>query len=174
MQDRKRVSTCVGLLLVGLLALAPRSASAAESEEQAVRRAVDGFYTSLNAMFQGDPKPAKAVWAHGDDVTFLGADGKFNVGWEQTYASWEKMAALKMGGQVRPTRVQVNLGQNLAVAHSYVTGAYEPGQQAEKVELRATSIFRKEAGSWKMIGHHADISRLLLEREREVAHVEQR
>ena len=28
--------------------------------------------------------------------------------------------------------------------------------KVEKVKLRATSIFRKEAGLWKMVGHQTD------------------
>jgi ketosteroid isomerase-like protein len=29
--------------------------------------------------------------------------------------------------------------------------------KSKKVSIRATSLFRKESGKWKMIGHHTDL-----------------
>jgi ketosteroid isomerase-like protein len=43
-----------------------------------------------------------------------------------------------------------------------VLSDYEVGQNTNangkiaRVKLRATNIFRKEAGAWKMVGHHTD------------------
>ena len=44
-----------------------------------------------------------------------------------------------------------------------IASNYEIGQNVatdctpEKVTIRATNVFRKENGSWKMIGHHTDL-----------------
>ena len=36
------------------------STVASVSEDQEVKKALDGFYASLNAMLQGNPEPAKS------------------------------------------------------------------------------------------------------------------
>ena len=82
-----------GWILISIFAVV--SLFAAESawasdEKEAVRKALDGFYSSLNAMFKGDATAAKEVWSHSDDVAYMGADGNFNIGWEAMYADWEK------------------------------------------------------------------------------------
>ncbi len=50
-----------------------------------------------------------------------------------------------------------------------VPAVFEKGQnvdaegRTQKVSIRATSLFRKEDGRWKMIGHHSDLLTFLAE-----------
>jgi ketosteroid isomerase-like protein len=129
----------------------------AAGDLQAVKKANQEFYAALNAMLEGDPQPVEKVFWHTDDVVFMGADGGYQVGWKDTYASWEKMAALKLGGKVEPAEVKLAVGANLAVAHSYVTGFHVVRGVREEIKVRATSVFRKEGDVWKMMSHHVDL-----------------
>ncbi len=124
---------------------------------EAVRLAVDGFYTALNAMFRGDLGPMDAVWSHADDVTYLGPGGDFRVGWNEVLKSWQEQAEMRLGGAVAPVDIHVNAGATIAVVQNREVGetAHSPDKPA-KVSLRATNIFRKEGDAWKMISHHAD------------------
>lgn len=36
-------------------------------------------------MLNGDPKPFIDLYAHGEDVTYMGAEGTYRVGWDATY-----------------------------------------------------------------------------------------
>jgi ketosteroid isomerase-like protein len=148
------------LLIVLLMAvcLMPANASrASDQDEAAVRKATAQFYTALNAMLQGDPAPAKEVWSHSKDVTYMGADGGYRVGWDKTFADWKVQADLKIGGRVEPSEVRITVGKDMAVAHNYVNAERKTAKgQREKTVLRATSVFRKEGGKWKMIGHHTE------------------
>ena len=129
-----------------------------DNEEQAVRLALDGFYASLNSMLLGDPLPAKAVWSHSEDIAYMGADGGYQVGWEAMYADWVKQANVNIGGQVVHSDIVVNLGKYIAVTHQLVRSADVEADSIEKdAFLRASSVFRKEEGRWKMIGHHVDV-----------------
>jgi ketosteroid isomerase-like protein len=88
----------------------------------------------------------------------MGPTGGFQVGWSQVQASWEAQAAMKLGGHVDATEVKINAGEDLAVMHNYEKGENKGADgKPETVLIRATSIFRKEKGEWKMIGHHTDL-----------------
>ncbi len=128
-----------------------------QSDMTAVAEAVAGFYAALNTIFKGDLGPMLGVWSHADDVTYMGPDGRFQVGWEDVRADWQKQAAMKLGGRVEPESVRIVTGGVLAVTHNYERGANLPiGGESRTVSIRATNLFRKEGGAWKMIGHHVD------------------
>ena len=126
------------------------------SEEQAVRQAAARFYEALNAMFTGDVAPMAAVWSHADNVTYMGANGGFRVGWTEVFKDWQ--AAMNLRGEVKPDSMRVTLGRDLAATHGYVRGHnFDAQGTRHEVAIRDTNLFRKEAGEWKMIGHHSDV-----------------
>lgn len=129
-----------------------------DEDEKAVREAAERFYVALNAMFAGDLRPMKEVWSHADDVTYFGPGGGFRVGWADVLADWEAQAAMNLGGEVRPRDLRITAGRELAVVSNHEIGE-NPGPDGEphQVDIRATNVFRKEHGLWKMIGHHTDI-----------------
>ncbi len=47
------------------------------------------FYEALNALFEGELGPMVEVWSHANDVTYMGPDGGFQVGWKDVLANWE-------------------------------------------------------------------------------------
>jgi len=126
-------------------------------DEKAVIEAAAKFYAALNALFTGDLGPMKEIWSHADDVTYMGPGGGFHVGWDQVLANWEAQAALKLGGDVQAEDMQTTMGQDIAVTHNYERGENtNVDGKPQKVSIRATNLFRKEGGTWKMIGHHVD------------------
>jgi ketosteroid isomerase-like protein len=134
------------------------AAPKAGNDEQAVRDATAGFYSALQVMFSGDIGPMKDVWSHAPDVTFMGPGGKVQHGWSAVLADWEAQAALKMGGKVQFADEHVTVGQDLAVTSGWERGQnVGPDGKMQVVSIRATNIFRKEGGAWKMIGHHTDL-----------------
>jgi ketosteroid isomerase-like protein len=142
------------LSIAGIVPLT--AAQAAPADEQAVRQANDGFYTALNEMFTGNIEPMQAVWSQADDVTYMGPDGKFIVGWDQVWNEWQKQAALKLGGEIRTEQIHATIGQDLATVECVEVGANLVGGKLTPVTIRATNTFRKENGQWRMIGHHTD------------------
>jgi ketosteroid isomerase-like protein len=131
---------------------------AAEDNEKEVKAAVAQFYVALNQMFIGDVEQMKEVWSHAKDVTYMGPNGGLLVGWEPISKIWEKQAALKLGGKVDAADMQMIIGQDIAVAYNYEKGENTNAKgEPQKVSIRATNVFRKEGGKWKMIGHHTDL-----------------
>jgi ketosteroid isomerase-like protein len=145
------------LLTVGSMT-SGATARAADADEQAVRTAAAQFYAALNAMFTGDIAAMQAAWSHADDVTYMGPGGGLQVGWKAVLAEWQSQAAMKLGGEVEPTDMQVAVGENLAVTQNYEKGTNtNVDGKPQAVSIRATNVFRKEDGQWKMIGHHTDL-----------------
>lgn len=135
-----------------------------QSDTKAVADAVADFYAALNTMFKGDLGPMLEVWSHADDVTYMGPDGKFQLGWDDVRADWQKQAAMKLGGRVEPESMRIIAGGDLAVTHNYERGANRQiDGESRTVSIRATNLFRKEGGAWKMIGHHVDALPYLVE-----------
>ena len=84
------------------------------------------------------------------------------MGWKAVRAMWEEQTALKLGGQVRAEEMLITVSGDLAVINNFEVGEnLNVNGQLEKVNIRATNVFRKENGDWKMIGHHTDLLPLL-------------
>ncbi len=146
--------------VAGVVALASLTslnlASAGESEEKAVRKANQQFFSALNALFQGDLGPMEQVWSHADDVTYMGPVGGLQVGWSAVRANWKAQADRKLGGQITPQKTHVFAGSTIAVVTGIESGENVIDGKPRKVSIRSTSTYRKEGGKWKMIGHHTD------------------
>jgi ketosteroid isomerase-like protein len=127
-------------------------------ETKAVEKATAQFYTSLNKMFAGDAGPMLEIWSHADDVTYMGPAGEFQVGWDEVREIWATQAALRLGGKVEPNETRFIIGHDLAFSQCYEKGNNLDAQgRTVRVSIRATNLFRKENGKWKMIGHHTDL-----------------
>ena len=134
------------------------SVFAAENDKEAIENADKYFYTALNQMFTGDLDQMKVIWSHANDVTYMGPGGEFNIGWEKVLKTWKKQAAMKLGGKVEPADTQITMGRDMAVVNCYEKGENsDTNGNVQKVSIRATNVFRKEGGKWKMIGHHTDL-----------------
>ena len=157
MRNKRMAWLSILILAVGGF-MAANTTLASEDDEKAVMEAAAQFYAALNAMFTGDLGPMKEVWSHTDDVTYMGPGGGFQVGWDQVLANWEAQAAMKLGGKVKPEDMQITVGQDIAVTHNYEKGENINAEgKPQKVSIRATTLFRKEDGKWKVIGHHTDL-----------------
>ena len=127
------------------------------SAEDEVRQASQQFYAALNRMLHGDAGPLSDVWSHGP-VTTMHPIGGRQVGWDEVRGSWEQVAELASDGKVdledQILRVVGNAAYELGVERGQLTLA---GQQAA-IEHRVTNIYQREAGAWKIIHHHTDLS----------------
>jgi ketosteroid isomerase-like protein len=73
-------------------------------------------------------------------------------------ANWEAQAAKKLGGEVKPAEMRILVGHEIAIVQNYEKGENTSADgKPQQVSIRATNVFRKEGGQWKMIGHHTDL-----------------
>lgn len=126
-----------------------------------INEAIDQFYGALNALIGGNIEPMKDIWLHEDYVTYLDPTGAYLVGWDKVLESWQKQADMHIGGDVHHEKLQVMVEGTMAVAHNYEIGNTEIDGKREHVFIRATNVFLKKDGQWKMISHHVDHMKML-------------
>lgn len=128
-----------------------------KTAENDVRAASDRFYSALEAMANGDASSMAEIWSHEDDVTTMHPIGGREEGWEAVNGSWEGVAAASRDGAVTRTdqlvRVMGDSAYELCTESVSMTFAEDP----VSVECRATNVYRREKGEWKIIHHHADL-----------------
>lgn len=152
----------LGAALVAIAVLVPNvslSAPKANTQQQLLAANAQ-FYAALNTMFTGEFSPMSEIWSHRADVIQMGPFGGRLVGWSAVGAEFKKVAAMKLGGRVVPKDVLVvsgdgNLGYTVCVEEGEHMSA---GGRQITVKHRATNIFRRENGAWKLAEHHTDIS----------------
>jgi len=117
------------------------------------------FYEALNAVFTGNVEPMKAIWSHGDDISYRGPFNDNLDGWTAIGKQFDDVAQMKIGGRVACMDMIVRAGQDLGYTVCVEQGNNEStdGKPVE-VSQRATNIFRLEDGQWKLVHHHTDIS----------------
>jgi ketosteroid isomerase-like protein len=129
------------------------------SDESEVRAAAARFYEAVNhVLCDGNPAPMLRFWSHADDATYCDTRGEVQRGWQALEAYWKNAAAANAQSDVRLSAVaellQVVVGGDVAyiVASEHVTREGDPNT----LHARATNVFRRENGEWRMIHRHAD------------------
>ena len=148
------------VLAIAVMAMASRvpSKKPPAADEKDVRDALSRFHVALNALFQGDATPMAKVWSHAGDVSAMGPDGAMNWGWDAVEEYWKSQAAMKLGGKVEPADLRVTMGADMATTSNFEKGENTNAKgETQQVSIRATNVFRKEKGQWKMVGHHTDL-----------------
>jgi len=137
--------------------------SQSHTEANAVRDASNQFYSALEELLNGEASSMADIWSHKDDVTTMHSTGGREEGWEAVNGSWEGFAAACTDGTVARTdqviRVTGGLACELCTESMSVTFAGEP----ISLEYRATNVYRKENGEWKIVHHHVDFDAELVE-----------
>jgi ketosteroid isomerase-like protein len=128
------------------------------SPEDEVRSASERFYTALNRMLAGDAGPLSDVWSHGGNVTAMHPVGGREVGWERVAGSWSQIAQVASGGQVMLRDRLVQVAGDMACEVGVETGQATLAGRQVPIEARVTNVYRREAGAWRMVHHHADLS----------------
>jgi ketosteroid isomerase-like protein len=128
---------------------------AAENE---VRKVSEQFYAAINRMANGDAGSLSDIWSHTAAVTAMHPIGGRQVGWDKVRESFQQVAQIASEGRVRLDdqiiQVTGDLAYELGVERGQATFA---GQQVT-LDHRVTNIYHREAGSWKMVHHHTDLS----------------
>jgi ketosteroid isomerase-like protein len=132
--------------------------------EDEIQQASEQFYAALNHAINGDSGSMMEVWSHGSDVATMHPLGGRETGWEEVRASWEQVAQGFSDGQVSIEElVVVPLSDDVAYTLGTEQGQATLGEETVSIDWRATNIYRREEGEWKMVLHHTDVSPALVE-----------
>ena len=109
------------------------------------------------ALHNGDAAPRKAMWSTTEPVTLFGA-AMMTTGWPSIEATFDRLGArfsdcTAFDIEVVAAGASGDLAYLVAFEH---TTASIGGKPPAPYVLRVTTIFRREAGAWKVVHRHAD------------------
>lgn len=109
------------------------------------------------ALHNGDPGPRIAMWSRADPVTLFGAVVS-GSGWDQIGPIFGSLGeqfsdCRSYENQIIAAEASGDLAYTVALEH---TTASINGAEPQPYVLRVTTIFRREAGEWKVIHRHGD------------------
>ena len=128
------------------------------STEDEVRKASEQFYAALNRMANGDARPLADIWSQGTDVTTMHPIGGREVGWDKVRGSFQQVAEIASEGRIRLEDQLIRVVGDLAYELGAERGQAKFAGQQVSLDHRVTNIYRREAGSWKVVHHHTDVS----------------
>ena len=133
------------------------------STKDEVRKASEQFYAALDRMAHGDAGPLADIWSHSEAVTTMHPIGSRQVGWDEVGGSWEQVAQLASDGQVKLSDQLIQVSGDMAYEVGTEQGQVKIAGEQIPLEQRVTNIYRREAGAWKIVHHHTDISPAMLD-----------
>jgi ketosteroid isomerase-like protein len=133
------------------------------STEDEIRAASANFYAALNRMAQGEAGAMDGVWSHGAEVTAMHPIGGREEGWQAVGSSFDGVAGVASTGKIRLTQQHIQAASDMAYEVGVETGTITLGGLTATVEHRVTNIYRREAGNWRMVHHHTDLSPAMLD-----------
>ena len=122
-----------------------------------LEEAADAFYAAGNKLLAGDISAFEAIWSEADDISHLGPMGATYTGRTAVMEEFARESAMGFEGTLvadeRRFVETAELGYMVCVERT--RGMTKAGE-AITADIRATTIFRKEAGHWRVVHHHTD------------------
>jgi ketosteroid isomerase-like protein len=128
------------------------------SLKEEVRKASKQFYAGLNSMANGDSGPLADIWSHKGDVTAMHPIGGREVGWDAVRGSFEQVAKLASNGKIELKDQIIEVDGDLAYEVGIEAGQLALAGEQVTIDHRVTNIYQRQAGVWKIVHHHTDIS----------------
>ncbi len=120
-------------------------------------RMIEKYNTSVKEFYKGNPEPSSKLYSDRKDISLLGAFGGVSVGQEEVRKHSTTRAAFFQGGHDVAIDYKVKFCEG---DFGYVVGIERfkarVGGKETRVALRATTIFRREGGSWKIVHRQGD------------------
>lgn len=119
--------------------------------------AADAFYAAGNRLLAGDTDAFAAIWSEADDISHLGPTGVICRGRQAVMEQFAREAAMGFAGTlVADGRQLVETAEmGLLVCTERTSGMTRDGEPLQ-LDIRSTTVFRKEQGQWKAVHHHTD------------------
>ena len=133
------------------------------SLEDEVRNASEQFYAGLNRMANGDAGPRSDIWSQSSDATAMHPIGGRDVGWDKVQVSFQQVAQVASEGRITLDDQIIQVIGDLAYELGVERGGLKLVGQQAAINGRVTNIYRREAGTWKIVHHHTDIAPAMLE-----------
>src|SRR3954453_9459558 len=127
------------------------------SADDDVKAASAQFYAALNQMLAGQQDTMGGIWSDGANITTMHPIGGREVGWDNVRPTWDQVASLASGGEVALADQLLSGDGDTAVEIGYERGHGMLAGERIAFDQRATNVYRRENGAWKIAHHHTDL-----------------
>jgi ketosteroid isomerase-like protein len=127
------------------------------SSMRELRAFVDRCHAAITEQSQGHPQAFLELWSHADDVTIMAAIGGYQVGFDAVRELLTAASKTQHFDGWRAENMATVLDENLAFTVELEHYARTDDGEDKGMTLRATQIYRREGGQWRVIHRHGDI-----------------
>lgn len=124
-----------------------------------LQKIIQQYHSAADEFSRGDPEPVKRIFSHRDDVTLANPFGPAVRGWKHVSEALNFASSRFRDGEVTSfdtvaEYVTPDLATFLEIERwkAKVSGR----EDVASFDLRVTSTFRREDGTWKLVHRHAD------------------
>lgn len=110
------------------------------------------FYDALSGR---DLEEMESVWSTGGEARCIHPGWDVVVGWRSIRDSWQAIFASSPGLKVDPDEVELSFHGELAWLQCLERISNSVEEEDEPSFARATNIFVRSGGAWRMVLHHA-------------------
>lgn len=124
-----------------------------------IAQVIEQYHSALHAFATGDPAPVKSLYARSDDVLLANPFGGSSRGWKDVSRALDFASSnFRDGKPVHVEEVSRYTGADLVALFEHEHWETKVGGRSElsPYDLRVTTTFRLEGGSWKLVSRHAD------------------
>ena len=122
-----------------------------------LRAFVDRCHAAITKQSQGHPEPFLELWSHAGDVTIMAAIGGYQTGFDAVRELLTAASKTQQFDSWRAENLATVLDGNLAFTVELEHYAHAGDREDKDMTLRATQIYRREDGQWRVIHRHGDI-----------------
>src|SRR5829696_6529298 len=122
-------------------------------------RVLERCQQALREFVKGNPEPMQTMFSHREDVTLANPIAPPALGWKQVTATMERAASNLRDGEITDFEI---VAKYVTAELAYVVwvernmGKVGGREDVAPFDLRVTTIFRPEDGTWKIVHRHAD------------------
>jgi ketosteroid isomerase-like protein len=117
---------------------------------------IERCHRALRQHTGGNPRPYLELWSRADDVSLMGGVGGHQVGIEQVTELLTAAAKTLNYETWDAENLVTGFGGTLGFTVELERLTRHVDGTLEEMSLRATSIYRREDGAWKVIHRHGD------------------
>lgn len=122
--------------------------------------AIEEDHAALNDFMRGDPEPKKRIYSREDDATLANPLGPPALGWAAVSRRLDEASAtLRDAGSLSFEQVSAVITGDLAYTveiEHYQGQQFAGSDERRDLDLRVTTIFRREPVGWRIVHRHAD------------------
>jgi ketosteroid isomerase-like protein len=117
---------------------------------------VERCHDALRQHTGGDPRPFLELWSRAADVSLMGGVGGHQVGIDNVTELLTAAAKTLNYETWSAENLAIGFGETLGFTVELERLTRHVGGAEEEMRLRATSVYRRENGAWRVIHRHGD------------------